>query len=80
MERLPAPDQSYERAIRRIEPRPEDVLDSYEAEILRRAEAGELPCYQCGQSLVAKKLIIDGVYEGVVLFCPDIGYCGVIEY
>jgi predicted RNA-binding Zn-ribbon protein involved in translation (DUF1610 family) len=51
-----------------IHPRPEDIFTTQEAEIQRLADRGELPCPQCGESLVAEK-IASGEYEGLVLTC-----------
>jgi hypothetical protein len=65
-----------------IVPRPEDVLSPKEAQLLQAADRGERPCPNpgCGLSLRGEKLIIPGVYEGIVLYCPpEQGGCGFRE-
>ena len=62
-----------------IVPRPEDVLTTQEAEILQWVERGELLCPCCGQSIDGGKVVIDGVYEGVLLSCSDVLECGFVE-
>lgn len=61
-----------------VAPRPKDVFTAKEAELLHRAERGELPCLHCGQPLRAEKIVTD-IYEGVVLFCSD-PTCEFVEY
>jgi hypothetical protein len=53
-------------------PRAEDVLTLKEAQLLQAAERGERPCptLGCGLPLRGEKLIMPGVYEGIVLYCP----------
>jgi hypothetical protein len=60
-----------------IIPRPEDILTPDEADLIQRADRGELPCLTCGEPLQAEKVISE-YYEGVILFCPD-GRCGYME-
>ena len=60
-----------------IIPRPEDILTSDEADLIQRADRGELLCLSCGEPLQAEK-VISKYYEGVILFCPD-GRCGYME-
>jgi len=62
-----------------IVPRPEDVLTPQEAEILQQVDRGELLCPCCGQPLEGSKVVIDGVYEGVLLSCSDVSECGFVE-
>jgi len=59
-------------------PRPEKVFTTQEAEVLRKAEAGVLPCPWCGQMLRAN-MMVSGDYQGVLLSCPDRGSCGFRE-
>ena len=54
--------------------RSEDVLTSQEAEVLQRADKGELPCPRCRKPLRASVIRSD-VYNGVVLSCE----CGFEE-
>ena len=51
-----------------VEPRPEDILTSREAEILQLADRSELPCPRCGGTLVGERIVSE-VYEGVMLTC-----------
>jgi len=65
-----------------ITPRAEDILTPVEAQLLQAAERRERPCPHplCGLPLRGEKLIIPGVYEGIVLYCPpDQGGCGFRE-
>jgi hypothetical protein len=65
-----------------IVPRAEDVLTSEEAQLLQAADRGERPCPnpRCGLPLRGERLIIPGVYEGIVLYCPPKrGGCGFRE-
>ena len=64
---------------KRIIPRPEDILTPQEAEIWQRVDRGELPCPCCGQPLEGGKVVIDGIYEGVLLSCSDVSDCGFVE-
>jgi hypothetical protein len=48
--------------------RPEDILTSREADLLQRADKGELPCPACGTPLRAN-VVRDDLCNGVVLFC-----------
>ena len=72
-----------ERSMDRIiVPRAEDVLTPTEAQLLQAADQGEHPCPNplCGLPLRGEKLIIPGVYEGIVLYCPpEQGGCGFRE-
>lgn len=68
--------------IEKITPKPEDVFTPPEAELLQAADRGERPCLtpDCGLPLRGEKLIIPGVYEGIVLYCPkEEGGCGFRE-
>jgi hypothetical protein len=51
-----------------VEPRPEDILTTAEAEIQQLADRGQLPCPRCDKTLSAEKVVCE-VYEGVVLSC-----------
>jgi hypothetical protein len=51
-----------------VEPRPEDILTTMEAQIQQLADRGELPCPRCDQTLSAEKVVCE-VYEGLVLTC-----------
>ena len=65
-----------------IQHRPEDILTPKEAELLQAAEQGKRssPNPGCGLPLHGEKLIIPGVYEGIVLSCPkEEGGCGFRE-
>ena len=63
--------------VHRIIPRPEDILFPDEAELIQRADRGEIPCLTCGHPLQAEKVVSE-YYVGVILFCPD-GKCGYLE-
>ena len=68
---------------KKIIPKPEDILTTAEAELLQVVDRGERSCPNpsCGLPLQGEKLIIPGVYEGIVLFCPkERGGCGFTEY
>lgn len=54
-------------------------LNPQEAEILQRVDRGELPCPCCGQPLEGGKVVIEGIYEGVLLSCSDVWDCGFVE-
>jgi hypothetical protein len=65
-----------------IRSQPEVSLTPKEAELLQAAERGERPCHNpgCGLPLQGETLIVPGVYEGIVLFCPtEKGGCGFRE-
>jgi hypothetical protein len=53
-----------------VEPRPEDILTTGEAEIQQLADRGHLPCPRCSNALSAQKVVYE-VYEGVVLTCLE---------
>ncbi len=50
-----------------------------EAELLHQLEQGILPCPCCGQPLEGAKVVIEGIYEGVLVSCSDISDCGFME-
>ena len=62
-----------------IIPHCEDNLTAQEAELLHQAENGGLPCPCCGQPLAGVKVMIEGIYEGVLLSCWDVSGCGFVE-
>ena len=66
-----------EDELKHIIPRPEDILTSDEADLIQRADRGELLCLTCGEPLQAEK-VVSIYYQGVILFCPD-GRCGYME-
>jgi hypothetical protein len=61
--------------------RREDILTADQAELLQRAERGEVPCPNCGQPLYAQMVVstVPDLYAGVLLFCTD-SACGFVEY
>ncbi len=63
-----------------IQPPLEESKDRLEkdAELLQKAQAGELPCPNCGKPLKGVMLDED-IYQGVMLFCEDQGGCGFYE-
>ena len=67
-----------EEAPHTVTRRPEEILTTLEAEVLQKAEAGVLPCPQCGRVLGAE-MIVSADYEGVLLSCPERGICGFRE-
>ena len=67
------PDQSQE-PLKTITPQPEDLLTSQEAEVLQRADRGELICPCCLLMLGGQKVVAEE-YEGVILRCD----CGFVE-
>ena len=67
------PDQSLE-SLKVITPQPEDLLTSQEAEILQRADRGELLCPCCLLMLSGQKVVTEE-YEGILLSCD----CGFVE-
>ena len=65
--------------VKRLVPQSEDVLTPKEADILHKVDRGELPCPCCGQPLEGGKVVIEGIYEGVLLSCSDVWDCGFVE-
>ncbi len=51
-----------------IEPRPEHILTTMEAEIQQLADRGQLLCPRCEKALSAEKVVCE-VYEGMLLEC-----------
>ncbi len=72
---LPLPEPN----IKRIIPRPEDILTSQEAHLLQQADQEKRPCPCCRQPLMGEKIISEE-YEGIILFCPNENVCGYREY
>ena len=65
--------------LKRIIPQLEDILSPEEAKLLQQVEQGMLPCPCCGQRMEGGKVVIEGVYEGVLLSCSNISDCGFVE-
>ncbi len=78
-ENRPDPPATGASPLRAIPVRTEDILMLAEAELLRKADQGVLPCPHCGRPLQGR-LRITEVYQGLVLFCADIEGCGYYEY
>ena len=68
----------HEGEPRYFTPRPEDILTSDEADLIQRADRGEVACLTCDRPLSWAKIVSDD-YVGVVLFCLD-DDCGFVEY
>lgn len=67
---------------KKIIPKLEDILTPPEVDLLQAADRGERPCPTpgCGLPLRGEKLIIPGIYEGIVVTCPvEKGGCGFRE-
>ena len=63
---------------KRIEVHPKDIFSPQEVTLIQKLERGELPCPCCGQPLEGDRVVIEGVYEGILLSCPDVR-CGYLE-
>jgi hypothetical protein len=61
--------------------RSEDLLSAAQAELLWKADPGEVPCPNCGQALSAKMVVstVPDLYADVMVYCTD-GSCGFIEF
>ena len=57
-----------------IVPRPQDILTIEQAVLIRKADAGQLPCPRCANPLAARVLPYEDANE-VLLWCP----CGFEE-
>ena len=65
-----------ENEVKRIVVNPEDIFTPQEMRVLELATREALICprAKCGTVLQADKVVVEGLYNGLVLSCPGCGF------
>ncbi len=65
-----------ESEVKRIIVKPEDIFTPQEIKVLELAAREALICpgARCGAVLQAAKVVVEGLYNGLVLSCPECGW------